>query len=179
MTMKKNILATAIVAMGIALSAPSFAQENSSIKMTPPPTDSPQSRQMAHEHCPLQADLFDGIELSDKQRGELEKYCKERAEKQHKNAEKYKNDRKKAAKGLRKKYVENRKKDLKKYKDILTPEQYIKFLENNYLRGRGEMRPMYRTHHEKRSGLVEGKKLIRDESKITVRAKNGGKYERR
>lgn len=143
--MKKTILSFALVLAGLM----------GSTAMAQSPVALGTNNQVQSSKCTAcpadkKASPFDGLNLSEKQQAELKALrdgCKaERA----KIAAKEKAD--------RKEMVEQRKKDQKEYlgkiKEILTPEQYVQFLENCYLNN-GIGRPF--GHHGDKKGMRPGK----------------------
>jgi len=121
--MKKKILSIALVLAGL-MGTSAMAQSPST---TPQPTC--QQACPAKAKAKAKANPFEGLNLSEKQQAELNALregCK--AERQKIAAQE---------KAEKKEMREQRKKDNKEYlgkiKDILTPEQYVQFLENAYL----------------------------------------------
>lgn len=83
--------------------------------------------------------LFDGINLSADQKAKLEALqnkCREKCTKD-------KADKKQQKETFKKKRLENRKNYLNEIKGILTPEQYVQFLENSFIES-----PMKGKHHK-------------------------------
>ena len=120
--MKKKILSIALVLAGL-MGTSAMAQS--------PATTQQQQQTCQQQTCTAtpKANPFEGLNLSEKQQAELKALregCKAEREKiaAQEKAEK-------------KEMREQRKKDTKEYlgkiKDILTPEQYVQFLENAYL----------------------------------------------
>lgn len=125
--MKKKILSIALVLAGL-MGTSAMAQSPSTT-----PTQTTQNASCPSGQCKARPNPFDGLNLSEKQQAELKALregCK--AERQ-KIAEKEKAE--------KKEMKEQRAKDAKEYlakiKDILTPEQYVQFLENAYLNNQG------------------------------------------
>ncbi len=90
--------------------------------------------------CPVNP--FEGLNLTADQQTKLDALkadCKARRQEAMATAkadkEKVKADRKKAMEGMRERVKGERTAMLAKIKDILTPEQYVQFLENNFVNG--------------------------------------------
>ncbi|MEZ3559928.1 MAG: hypothetical protein K1V86_10760 [Duncaniella sp.] len=118
--MKKKILSIALVLAGL-MGSSAMAQSPSAPQQATQTVATPNAKKMANP--------FEGLNLSEKQQAELKALregCK--AERQ-KIAEKERAE--------KKEMKEQRKKDAKEYlakvKEILTPQQYVQFLENAYL----------------------------------------------
>lgn len=119
--MKKKILSIALVLAGL-MGTSAMAQSPA----TPQQTTTQATSRPAAKNRP---NPFDGLNLSEKQQAEikaLREGCK--AERQ-KIAEKEKAEKKE----MKEQRMKDAKEYLAKVKDILTPEQYVQFLENAYL----------------------------------------------
>lgn len=134
--MNKKIFATAIVALSAALATPMFAQNANVAK---------DKKAVCEQKCdakkgPKAPNPFEGLNLTAEQQTKLDALKKECV--QQKKAAK---EAKQADKAARKQQAkEARAQQLAKIKAILTPEQYVTFLENNFLNkgakmGKGDM----------------------------------------
>lgn len=141
--MKKLIVALAVAAMtagaGIQAQVCANAQNCPRAQQCPQQCDS-----ACMTPCPRQQCAFDNLNLTDAQKQKLKALC----EKQQQNKKAAKADRK-AAKKAR----------LEEIKGILTPEQYVMFLENHFINGSGNKfvkragRPERGAKHMKKAAL--------------------------
>lgn len=118
--MNKMILAMAIAA--ITFGGFSASAKETATKTTCPVTgtERPICDQQRKHPCP-----FDGINLTDAQKEQLKTMCQNRAADKKANKE-----------AKREARSQNRREHLAKIKAILTPEQYVQYLENSYVNGR-------------------------------------------
>lgn len=128
--MKKAILSLAIAALAFS-SLPAFAQApDNNGKACENPTECTQARKGRHDNGPKASNPFEGITLTDAQKASLEALRTKRAEAcKAARAEKQKSDSARMAtrKAERKAKARAR---LDEVKAILTPEQYVVYLEN-------------------------------------------------
>lgn len=122
--MKKIIVALAAVAMTAGFVAKSDVCNTQCNK--PQPCDSAFTAPCPPKFCP-----FEGLNLTDTQKQQL-KELSEKQKQARTEAKKEKAERKAEKKADRKALKRAR---LDEIKNILTPEQYVTFLENNYLNG--------------------------------------------
>lgn len=119
--MKKKILGIALVLASL-IGTSAMAQSPSNPQQQPSQTTiSPAAKAMANP--------FDGLNLTEKQQSEL-KALQEECKAERQKIAKQKKDERKQIKEQRK---NNAKEYLAKIKGILTPEQYVQFLENAFL----------------------------------------------
>jgi len=163
-TMKKTILAVATAII-------------STFAMTTMANDGNQDNSIAKEYtarrchdCVLDNKAFDGIELTDTQKTEIENTRTRRAEQAKVNREKARADRKEAKKqareerrrqrsDMRDQARKERREALTEIKAILTPEQYIEYLENIVVNNTARPRTLM---HGARLGRADKEIHIRD-----------------
>lgn len=157
--MKKKILSIALVLAGLMGSSAMAQSPSTTQQATQTVAAAPNAKKMANP--------FEGLNLSEKQQAELKALregCK--AERQ-KIAEKERAE--------KKEMKEQRKKDtieyLAKVKEILTPDQYVQFLENAYLNQGG------RPFGSPRSGK-QGMRQARNGKQAGQRAQKGQRAQR-
>lgn len=129
--MKKAILSLAIAALAFS-SLPAFAQApgNNDGKSCKNPTECAQARKGGPEKGPKASNPFEGIELTDAQKSSLEALRTKRAEAcKAARAEKQKSDSARMATRQADRKAKARAR-LDEVKAILTPEQYVVYLEN-------------------------------------------------
>ena len=135
--MNKKILAIAVAGLSAIFAAPVFAA-------------TPECCTNANQNCPKTATCptnqrgtlacFDGLNLTADQKTKIEQFtkeCREQCTRDNKTARAERRDN--AAKF--------RTERLAKIKEILTPEQYVKFLENNFVNGHGQFGRNGGKHH--------------------------------
>lgn len=127
---KKVLMVTAVAAL---FAVTSYAQNPRECRRTECNNDK--------NECIHMKKAFEGIELSDKQVAKLEKICKGKEMPKKCNKAEMKQQR-----------LEVRKESMKKIKDILTPEQYVKYLENVVLMQTCKPRPRPDAHHHRPAG---------------------------
>lgn len=153
--MNKKFFATAIVALSAAIATPMFAQ-NATGKTR-------DSKANCEQKCdakkgPKARNPFEGLNLTAEQQTKLDALRKECV--QQKTAAK---EAKKADKvAAKQKAKEARAQQLAKIKGILTPEQYVTFLENNFLYKDGMHRGKMHKGDMKKKGSRDGRKDRRD-----------------
>lgn len=130
--MKKFIVALAAMAMtaGFSMSAQDCKKE---CKQDCKATECTAEKCDAKKQCAPRACMFDGLNLTDAQKSQLQEIGKKQCE-----ARKAKAEDKKQRKEARK---QQRKDFLAEVKAVLTPEQYVQFLENNFMSGKGDNAP--------------------------------------
>lgn len=146
--MKQNFLTAAVVAIAGLFAAPAFAQTAScNATCNAPKCENKEQcekreckKPCRNEQCTKTEcskdrlpSPFDGIELSDSQKKQFEALNAEQAAKAKQNKEQAKEDRKKASADRKACKQQCRNEYLAKVKGILTPEQYVKYLENCYI----------------------------------------------
>ena len=100
----------------------------------------PQNRNLPHQPA-RRTRLLDGLNLTADQKTKIEQFtkeCREQCTRENKTARTERRDN--AAKF--------RTERLAKIKEILTPEQYVKFLENNFVNGHGQFGRNGGKHHK-------------------------------
>ena len=147
--MKKSIFALAILAAS-TFGFQAFAQNSA------PAPGAQSTEQTAKTRKAPKADLFEGITLSVEQQTKLdalrEQNRKERAERKAERTAKA-DGAKKGQQGVR---SEARKRQMAAIKEILTPEQYTKYLENSLTAQRGQKsKGMKAQRHGKRRAAAE------------------------
>lgn len=131
--MKKTILSIAVVIGSLVAGQAAFAQ-------APDQNASAQTQAARGRQAPQVYNPFEGLNLSEQQLADLKALADAKQEKMRKQREEAKNqqndnkadtprDRKAIADAQR----QERKEELAKIKAILTPEQYVQYLENAYL----------------------------------------------
>lgn len=148
--MNKKFFATAIVALSAAIATPMFAQNANVAK----------DKKVCNEQkcdakkAPQARNPFEGLNLTAEQQAKLDALKNERV--QQKKAAK---EEKKADKVARmQKSKEARAKYLAEIKAILTPEQYVSFLENNFLSKNGMRNDKMRKGDQAKKGQRDGMK---------------------
>lgn len=132
--MKKTLLSVAIIlasTLGITATAQSPANTQT--------CDNPKTEctKAGKANKAVRPNPFEGLNLTEQQKTELQSIapkkdcCKDKAEKKDKAQAKAEKQAKRAEN--RQKMIQNRRDYLAKVKNILTPEQYVQFLENNYV----------------------------------------------
>lgn len=161
--MKKKLIVAAIAAFATAGFYASAQQPNPGTCCT-------------ENQCKEQGDCkrpcpFDGLDLNDAQRAQLKELQKQCAEQTKANKEKDKTARREAAK-------QRRAEKLAKIKEILTPEQYIKFLENQYINVhnnvKGDFRKGRQAFNKERDKMRSDRKVL-DKSAKEFKKKEGKK----
>lgn len=153
--MKKKLIVAAIVA---------FAATGISVSAQKPATGACCTETQCKEQgdckrpCP-----FDGLDLTDAQRAQLKELQKQCVEQTKAYKDKDKAARREAAK-------QRRAEKLAKIKEILTPEQYIKFLENQYLNAHNKVKGDFRKGRQA-FNKERGKKM-RSDRKVLDRSAN-------
>ena len=130
--MKKILIATLILAAGIGSS---FAQQPANCKSACPDNKECTKATSAREPKCCIANPFEGLNLTQEQQTkihDLKAECKTRCDKA-------KADKKEQRAERASQQRTNRADMLAKLKGILTPEQYVKFLENNFVNQRDNM----------------------------------------
>ena len=129
--MKKNLIATLVLAAGIGSA---FAQKPADCTNTC--TNDQQCPQAVKPRTPRPCvNAFEGLNLTADQQAKIDALKTEgQARRDQAKAEK-KADRQKERADRAANFKANRTEMLAKIKDILTPEQYVKFLENNFVNG--------------------------------------------
>ncbi len=129
MNMKKKILGFALIAMLAVL--PAVAKDNSAKDAK---KDAPCcTKTDCKKEGPKALNPFEGLNLTEAQKTKLAELRKNRAEQAKANKEQAKADKDKA-KSENRQARQNGKRDfLKEVKAILTPEQYVQFLENEFV----------------------------------------------
>lgn len=132
--MKKTLLSVAIIlasTLGITATAQSPANTQT--------CDNPKTEctKAGKANKAVRPNPFEGLNLTEQQKTELQSIapkkdcCKDKAEKKDRAQAKAEKQAKRAEN--RQKMIQNRRDYLAKVKNILTPEQYVQFLENNYV----------------------------------------------
>lgn len=122
--MKKKILSITFVIAGI-MGTTAFAQSPE----TPIPSAKEQRAKCDKWQEPKQASPFDGLNLSEKQQAELKALNDSCMSKERKADA----DMRAKREEMEAQFMNARKEHLAKIKSILSPEQYLQFLENSYL----------------------------------------------
>jgi len=125
--MNRTIHAIALAALPVIFAIPAVAQENKTCPaVCAENTCSPQT--CSDKVCPTQCTPFAGIDLTADQQAKLKAL-------KTKQIADNKVDRSKQKSERRLSRLEKRAEMLASIKDILTPEQYVKFLENSFVNG--------------------------------------------
>ncbi len=136
--MNKKILAIAVAGLSTLFAAPVFAATPeccTNANPNCPKTETCPTNQRGTLAC------FDGLNLTADQKTKIEQFtkeCREQCTRDNKTARAERRDN--AAKF--------RTERLAKIKEILTPEQYVKFLENNFVNGHGQFGRNGGKHHK-------------------------------
>lgn len=143
--MKKTLLSIAVVLAsmaGLSAAAQSQVQPRGAAKAECTQTDCKNAKCDAPAKiCP-----FDGLNLTEKQQADLKALCPAKPSKEERRAAR----------------CENRREYLAKVKAILTPEQYVQFLENSYVNRmapRGDMRKGHNNKMMKAKRGAEPRKM--------------------
>lgn len=162
--MKKKLIVAAIVAFaatGISVSA-----------QQPTPGTCCMENQCTEKSDCKRPCPFDGLDLTDAQRAQLKELQKQCGEQAKANKDKDKAARREAAK-------QRRAEKLAKIKEILTPEQYIKFLENQYVnasgKARGDFRKGRQAFNKERGKMRSDRKVLDKSAKELMKKKEGKK----
>ncbi len=162
--MKKKLIVAAIAAFaaaGISVSAQQPA----------PGTCCAETQCTAQNDCKRPCP-FDGLDLTDAQRAQLKELQKQCVEQTKANKDKDKAARREAAK-------QRRAEKLAKIKEILTPEQYIKFLENQYLNAhnkvKGDFRKGRQAFNKERNKMRSDRKVLDKSAKELMKKKESKK----
>lgn len=140
--MKKKIIAAALLAISL-VSFPSLAQQPTQANPTCAEAQCNNKARCAVEKC----DVFEGLNLTEQQKTQLNELRQQRAAKAKAEGEKVRKDRKQA----RQDYLNN-------VKAILTPEQYVSFLEISFLNNNGGHNKTAKMNKDgKRDGKRDGK----------------------
>lgn len=126
--MKKTIISLALAT--VALFAVSSASAQSQDKKDGQKTEKSTERKMNRQQAP---NPFEGLNLTEAQQQSLKALAEDQKAQRKEKMEGQKADRQKEAKERKESMKNGRKEYLAKIKAILTPEQYVQFLENNYL----------------------------------------------
>ena len=129
--MKKKIFSIALVLAGMIGST--------AIAQTPSTETTPAAKEQKCPACPAgikQYNPFEGLNLTEKQQNELKALRESRKADLKKEMSKKKAEKKADRQAMREQAQNNRKEYLAKIKGILTPEQYVQFLENSFLNSR-------------------------------------------
>lgn len=157
--MKKTILSFAVLlvsSLGITAVAQTTQPDQ---KACPAKTEKAKSccKKDAPKYCP-----FDGLNLTDKQKSELKSICPQKPSKEQ--VAKAKSEKQAQKKACRENRMQARRDYLAKVKNILTPEQYVQFLENSYVDQIGKGAPRKgkfgkaQAHHGKKAHNGKGRK---------------------
>lgn len=159
--MNKKFLAAIAVAILGAFSAPAFAQNAGNEKCTGTEQCAPEKCKKADgkkdckkadgkkAECKKGACPFDGLNLTEQQKTQLQALNAERQQKAKAARKEAKEAKKQCDKECRAEY-------LAKVKAILTPEQYTQFLEQNYAQG-GKRHKMQARDGKPGKGMKEGR----------------------
>lgn len=143
--MKKNFISAAIALSALLVSGTALAQKPADCQRTTCPEQSAcQAAPCSGQSCPAP---FAGLNLTQDQQTKLKALCDARKTEAQKNRK----DKRAERQQCRKDY-------LAQIKSILTPEQYVQFLENSYLdggKGPGFIRGD-RKHHGRHHGNARG-----------------------
>lgn len=136
--MKKSILSLAIViASSVAFSAVAQNQDQAA----PQNKEAKKADKQNHAKAP---NIFEGLNLTEKQKAQLKELAPQKPTKEQREqmkakkmeaSKEKKTQKMEAAKKKIAERLQSRREYLAKIKSILTPEQYIQFLENNYVNG--------------------------------------------
>ncbi|MDE6263560.1 MAG: hypothetical protein K2M11_00295 [Paramuribaculum sp.] len=162
-----NIKAILVAASALVLSASAVSAQNNKGQRGSAAKDS--TCMVKKGGCAKQAPcLFDNLNLTDAQKAKIQA-LKENQRKMKDAQKKERGERKEAAQAER----NNARKDyLANLKTILTPEQYVQFLENNYLAaGRHSGKDMKDMRHHDRRGEKDMKHGMKGDRKGAPRAK--------
>lgn len=123
--MKKKILSIALVLTGL-MGTTAMAQS--------PTTTRQQTEQTATRPAKkAKANPFEGLNLSEKQQSDLKVLNESRKTERQKKADQKKAEKKAERQAMREQNKKDKQEYLAKIKEILTPEQYVQFLENAYM----------------------------------------------
>ena len=132
--MKKTIISLALASIAIFGTSSVFAQEKKDKK----DNKKTENREQRKLERPQAVNPFEGLNLTEQQQTALKSLAEEQKAEMNKNREADKADRQKEMKNRKEEMSKARQNYLAKIKEILTPEQYCQFLENNYLRQGGK-----------------------------------------
>lgn len=144
--MKKKIIAATLFAISL-ISFPSLAQqpEQAATKCTE------QTCSRSEKSTPQKCNPFEGLNLTEQQQASIKGLQKQRAEQAKNEKEKARKDKAQHDSTARENRRQSRMAYLQQLKDILTPEQYVSFLENSYASNscRDKARKGHKGSHEK------------------------------
>lgn len=125
--MKKKIIAAALFAITL-VSFPSLAQqpEQTAAKCTE------QTCTQSEKCTPQKCNPFEGLNLTEQQQASIKELQKQRADQAKNEKEKARKDKAQRDSSARENRRQSRLAYLQQLKGILTPEQYVSFLENSY-----------------------------------------------
>lgn len=129
--MKKKLFTLALVAIFAASASVSTFAQNAQEKERIASVDKKDKKNKRDKAV----DPFAGLSISDAQRAKLDELNKNTASKRKAEREAAKAQKKERSRDMLKARTESKKKYLEDVKAILTPEQYVAFLENFYLNG--------------------------------------------
>lgn len=151
--MKKFLVAMAAV---LAMTVTVNAKDNNKKACTDPANCDKQEQQCqkSDQKCDKEFCPFEGLNLTDAQKTQLQELKKSCAEQQKADKQQKKEAKKEARQ-------ECKKEMLGKIKAILTPEQYVQFLENSFINGGGQqgkpgMQQGQRPGKQDRKGVKQG-----------------------
>ncbi|MDE6310535.1 MAG: hypothetical protein K2L96_01800 [Muribaculaceae bacterium] len=155
--MKKNIIAIAVMAVASLTASSAFAAPKDDKKCDSADCTKKECKDEAKcdkQDCKKVPCPFAELNLTAEQQTKIQALREEMQQQRQAKCEELKADREKARKEGLKCAKEARSSYLKKVKEILTPEQYVQFLENSYLNAKPEhqKRPRLESRHEMHHG---------------------------
>lgn len=158
--MKKKIFAAAIMVMALAASAPVFAQKNDcKAKQVCTETTCAAGDKVKKAQNP-----FEGLNLTADQKTKLDALRQQCAADRKQAKEQAKERKDRDRKDRMESYRQMRADRLAKIKNILTPEQYMKFLENQYVDARQSLNKVERS--DRKAFRSDVRKMRRDAKDI-------------
>lgn len=158
--MKKKIFAAAIMVMALAASAPVFAQKND-CKANQTCTETTCA---AGDKVKKAQNPFEGLNLTADQKTKLDALRQQCAADRKQAKEQAKERKDRDRKDRMESYRQMRADRLAKIKNILTPEQYVKFLENQYVDARQSLNKVERS--DRKAFRSDARKMRRDAKDI-------------
>lgn len=156
--MKKKVLGLALIALSLA-GFSAAAQQNADTKAQGKELRKELKGQRHGERKHINP--FEGLNLTEAQQGSLQQLDNKRKEARKAQAQAGKESRQKMKTEMRGQRKAARKAYLDEVKAILTPEQYVNFLENNYLNAagrKGHKSAMHSAKGDKKKGQRDGRR---------------------